>query len=694
MANLVSPGVSVTVTDESFFVPASAPTVPLLFIATADEKLQPNGITPAAGTFESNVVRTITSLQQSTQLYGIPVFKQDYTGKPLHGDARNEQGLLALNSFLGLGSSAFVVRANVNLNDDPASIVEKWTTKMQTASFILQNYITSFLDEYNNINGYTPVSVNYKTTVSASELLYLAHKATNSVFALYTFKNAKTDFFDNNLNSPASTAGYQTVSFGGSITAGSNASGLGSSLYTAAVVIDGTPRLLSINGTLANTFNNLIVEINNQLGSAGTAVIENGNIKITSETVGSASSVLITDTSLFASCNGFAALLIATAGSLVDAPLPVFGNGFNQPATGNYAGFEGLAEEWILTHPSTSGFAEWTPAEAADMLLDAADEYSYTVEFLNKTSLGANDAARRVSIVTALAAVINGNTEVRSERFEYNLILCPGFPELVTEMVALAQEIGDEAFVIADMPSTLSPEDAANWGLQTDRVRGTNVAYYYPGCLTTNLDGASVYGSASAVALRTYTNSDNVSKIHFAPAGPRRGMVTGVQKMGYLTGTLSTPTTFVETNLNLGQRNNLYQYLNNINPITDIPGRGILVMGQKTSAIAASAMDRVNVVRMLADLRRRLRKAAFSYLFEPNDQITRDNLKASVDGVLTNLMIERGLYDYVSVCDGSNNYADRIDRNELYLDIALKPVHAVEFIYVPIRVLATGASLK
>jgi hypothetical protein len=693
MANLVSPGVSVTVTDESFFVPASAATVPLFFIATADEKTQPDGITPAAGTFESNVVRTLSSLQQSTQLYGIPTFKTDYAGKPLHGDVRNECGLLGVNQFLQLGASAFVVRANVNLNDDPQSVEANWTNKMQTAGAVLHSYTQAFIDEYNTVHGYTPFSTNYKTTVTRQELMYLSRKATAELFALYTFKNTKTDFFNNDIDQPNNTAGYQTVSFGGAVVAGSNPTGLTAQTYTATIRVDGINKAISINGALAATFDTLVLEINNDLGSAATAVIANGNIKITSNTLGTSSTVLITDTNLFNSVTGYVSLLLPIDGVLADAALPVFGNGFTQPPTSSFVGLDGMAEQWIINHPTVDNIPVWTPDEAVDILLEAADLYKLTIEFLNKTSLGANDAARRVSVVTALQAAINSNQEIRSERFEYNLILCPGFPELVDEMVALAVEIGEEAFVLADVPPTLSPEAAANWGLTSERQRSTNVAYYYPGGLTSNLDGSDVYASASSIALRTLTYSDNVSKIHFAPAGPRRGIVTGITKMGYINGTLGTPTTFIETNLNLGQRNNLYQYQNNINPITEIPGRGILVMGQKTSAVAASAMDRINVVRMMADLRRKLRKAAFSYLFEPNDQLTRDGLKATADGILVNLMIERGLYDFASRCDASNNTPDRIDRNELYLDIALKPVKAVEFIYIPIRVLNTGASL-
>ena len=116
MASLVSAGVSVTVTDESFFIPATATTVPLFIIATAGHKTQMDGETEAAGTYEHGVVRTVTSVSQSLQLYGVPRFLEDAAGNPMHGDARNEYGLLALNQYLGVGNKAYVVRANVQLS--------------------------------------------------------------------------------------------------------------------------------------------------------------------------------------------------------------------------------------------------------------------------------------------------------------------------------------------------------------------------------------------------------------------------------------------------------------------------------------------------------------------------------------------------------------------------------------------------
>jgi phage tail sheath protein FI len=92
-------------------------------------------------------------------------------------------------------------------------------------------------------------------------------------------------------------------------------------------------------------------------------------------------------------------------------------------------------------------------------------------------------------------------------------------------------------------------------------------------------------------------------------------------------------------------------------------------------------------------IKRQLRKSAFPFVFEPNDQITRDNLKAAADGFLNDILAKRGLYDFVTLCDLSNNTPDRIDRNEMYLDVALKPMKAAEFIYIPIRVLSTGAAM-
>jgi phage tail sheath protein FI len=140
--------------------------------------------------------------------------------------------------------------------------------------------------------------------------------------------------------------------------------------------------------------------------------------------------------------------------------------------------------------------------------------------------------------------------------------------------------------------------------------------------------------------------------------------------------------------LNEGQRDTLYT--SNVNPITFITGAGLVNYGQKTRARNASALDRINVARLVIYLRSQLNRLAKPYVFEPNDKITRDEIKQQAEGLMLELVGQRALYDFIVVCDESNNTPARIDRNELYLDIAIEPVKAVEFIYIPLRLKNTG----
>jgi phage tail sheath protein FI len=140
--------------------------------------------------------------------------------------------------------------------------------------------------------------------------------------------------------------------------------------------------------------------------------------------------------------------------------------------------------------------------------------------------------------------------------------------------------------------------------------------------------------------------------------------------------------------LNEGQRDVLYEL--KVNPITFFNGVGLVNYGQKTRGRNASALDRINVARLTVYLRSQLSKLARPYVFEPNDKITRDEIKSAVESLLLELVSLRAIYDFAVVCDESNNTPSRIDRNELYVDVAIEPVKAVEFIYIPLRVKNTG----
>jgi len=137
-----------------------------------------------------------------------------------------------------------------------------------------------------------------------------------------------------------------------------------------------------------------------------------------------------------------------------------------------------------------------------------------------------------------------------------------------------------------------------------------------------------------------------------------------------------------------GLRDTLYN--NKINPLSVLPGAGLMVYGQKTLNPNPSALDRINVARLVNYVRRQLTIATRPFIFEPNDTITRNSVQTVVSGFLIDLVAKRGIYDFVVVCDDSNNTSSRIANNELWVDVAIQPIKAVEFIYIPIRLKNPG----
>ena len=184
--------------------------------------------------------------------------------------------------------------------------------------------------------------------------------------------------------------------------------------------------------------------------------------------------------------------------------------------------------------------------------------------------------------------------------------------------------------------------------------------------------------------LRTIALSDNVSYPWFAPAGTRRGIISNASSVGYV----NSQGEYVSVALNQGQRDTLSQ--NHVNPITYISGTGLVNYAQYTRQLTNTALDRINVARLVVYLRRQLELIAKGYLFEPNDTITRNEIKNQIESFLLELVGQRALYDYIVVCDTTNNTPATIDASELHVDIAIEPVKAVEFIYIPLRIKNTG----
>jgi hypothetical protein len=306
--------------------------------------------------------------------------------------------------------------------------------------------------------------------------------------------------------------------------------------------------------------------------------------------------------------------------------------------------------------------------------------------------------AQRKVVVQAMKAVIDTSQEIRDEeRRNFNLIAAPAYPETLQNLISLNIDRGQTAFVIGDTPLRLASDATSllNWGtnaaLVTDNGDDGIVSYdeycavYYPNGFTTDLGGANAVVPASHMMLKTYALSDQVSYPWFAPAGTRRGGITNATSVGYIDALSGE---FQTVALNEGTRDVLYDL--KVNPIPFFVGVGLVAYGQKTRARNASALDRINVARLVVYLRSQLSKLARPYVFEPNDSITRDEIKGAVESLLLELVGLRALYDFAVVCDESNNTPSRVDRNELYVDIAIEPVKAVEFIYIPVRIKNTG----
>ena len=308
--------------------------------------------------------------------------------------------------------------------------------------------------------------------------------------------------------------------------------------------------------------------------------------------------------------------------------------------------------------------------------------------------------AQRSVVVSALQQAVDNSTTAREDQRNFNLLVCPGYPEVTSNLITLNNDRRNTGFILADTPMGLSSDltSVSNYVTNVNSVTTTGedglattdsfTAVFYPGAAYTNaLDGVGqVVVPITHSILRMVVLSDQNSHPWFAPAGSIRGKIDNAIKIGYVNRTTGQ---FVSIGTNQGLRDLLYQ--NNVNPVCVFPTDGIVNYGNHTRQATATALDRINVARLINYLRYNLERLAKPLIFEPNDTITRNEAKQAVEGLLNDIKTQRGVYDYLVVCDTTNNTPTTIDRNELHIDIAIEPTKAVEFIYIPVRILNTGA---
>jgi hypothetical protein len=275
------------------------------------------------------------------------------------------------------------------------------------------------------------------------------------------------------------------------------------------------------------------------------------------------------------------------------------------------------------------------------------------------------------------------NLLANQDDYRFNILLTPGLisseanlgTSQITTAINNTQNRGDSIYVV-----DLVPYGTTAISTVTAAAAARNTSYaasYWPWTQTIDPDtGKNVWVPASTMVGGVYAYNDNVSEPWFAPAGINRGGLTNVIR--------------AEWKLTQNDRDSLYT--GRVNPIATFPGQGVVVYGQKTLQTKASALDRVNVRRLLIALKSYISQVAQNLVFEQNSIATRNQFLSQVNPYLASVQQRQGLYAFRVIMDDSNNTPDVIDRNQLVGQIYIQPTKTAEFIYLDFNILPTGAT--
>ena len=801
MATLVSPGVSVTVVDESAYASPGTGTIPFIAIATRSDKADPtgteiDGIAKYTKLANAGQVVPVTSQRELTQFFG------DATFTAAEGSETSEYGLLAAYSFLGQGAQAYVVRANVDLADLIHSATAP-TGAVAGGTYWLDTNASKYgVHEWNGTSwGLQSVTVEVDTAATAGEVAgtytpsatvvngdylvaVLSDGATDT--SIHYFKGVGGAWEALNSSSTGTATFAPHYSAPSSPTTGdawikttTPGNGINLAIYSASAAgVFGSENVATIDDTQGGGGNNIKQDgtsvaaqtlVNSDIHLSLFAAATGG---LTIDNVVAGAAAPITTSNFFAQdaeptgnpANG----ALWFNNTRTDLDVLVRGNGaweriaeaniqysVTEPTENKAGGALTAGDIWVDTgaversrpalyqwngsahvlHDNTDQttqdgviFADFTDqtrvalASGAITAITGAPDYQLypagmlainmgmsknTVRSWNSTAgawrnAAANHAdgsgafgrlAQRKVVTTAMQAAVSGNEDLRDPMRNFTLLAAPGYPEMTDELVTLNSDRGETGFIIIDTPMRKTPTQATAWvqgvgasengedGLVT---KNTYSAVYYPAGRSTTPAGVTVTVPPSHMALYQYAYNDNISYQWFAPAGLTRGVVQNASAVGYIT----TEEEFKAVALTQGQRDSMYS--NKMNPIATYPSEGVVFWGQKSLHSTTSALDRVNVARLVAYLRERFDEISRPFLFEPNDTPTRARITSVFEGFMSDILAKRGVTDFAIVCDESNNTAARIDRNELYVDVAIAPTKSTEFIYIPIRIVNTG----
>ena len=272
------------------------------------------------------------------------------------------------------------------------------------------------------------------------------------------------------------------------------------------------------------------------------------------------------------------------------------------------------------------------------------------------------------------------------EQIDLDIIAAPGHSSttVVTGLLDLCQNVRMDCMAIIDPPFGLTVNEIVHWQngthpLNSDRFDSDFGALYWPWVkIRDNFNRVDIWAPPSGSVMATIARSDQLSAPWFAPAGVNRGNVPNIMDV------FSRPS--------LEERDLMYGYRNAINPIVQfVDYDGFVIWGQKTLQRRPTALDRVNVRRLMFVIEKRIRVASRQLLFDPHDDILRQKFVRIATGILQEIQVGRGIYDFRVKCDTEINTADVIDRNEMRARIGVQPVKAAEFIFIEFSIHRTGS---
>ena len=340
--------------------------------------------------------------------------------------------------------------------------------------------------------------------------------------------------------------------------------------------------------------------------------------------------------------------------------------------TPNYFDNTGNPKSQFTGSLPTSSLGVFNGAQGKNLPTGVAGAY---YENISNTNIQGLSAATYVESISLLA---------NRDAYKYNLITAPGliadgtnYPahvSVTTQLLNVVQGRGD-SMTILDLVGYNSPIIPVTTNALTYDT--SYAAAYWPWVQTIDPDsGRQVWVPASTMIPGVYAFNDNAAEPWFAPAGINRGVMSTVLR--------------AERNLTQGNRDLLYE--SNVNSIATFPNVGVVVFGQKTLQKKKSALDRVNVRRLLIELKNYISQVADTLVFEQNTVTTRNNFLSQVNPYLASVQQRQGLTAFKVVMDESNNTPTTIDNNQLIGQIYLQPTRTVEFIILDFNILPTGAT--